>query len=274
MSTYLQRHIALPTDHGSWVFILSPLLIGIFTSAVWTRATTFLVIAVMAAFLIRQPITIATKAYSGRRSRRDLPAARFWIIVYSLPILLATLSLIRLGYAYILILAIPGIPVFIWHLYLVSKRQERKKPGIEIIGSGVLALSAPAAYWVGVGTAEPIGWWLFLLTWLQSAASIVYAYLRLAQRDLVQLPPVRERLKMARRALLYTSFNFLFAALLAWTAVLPALIWLPFGIQWLESLWGSYHPAIGVKPTRIGIRQLIVSTIFTLTFILTWHLPG
>ncbi len=274
MSTYLRRHIALPTDHGSWVFILSPLLIGIFSSAEWNRATTFLVVAVMAAFLIRQPITVATKAYSGRRSRRDLPAARFWIIVYSLPILLATLSLIRLGYAYILILAIPGIPVFVWHLYLVSKRQERKKPGIEIIGSGVLALSAPAAYWVGVGTAEPTGWWLFLLTWLQSAASIVYAYLRLAQRDLVQLPPVRERLKMARRALLYTSFNFLFAALLAWTAVLPALIWLPFGIQWLESLWGSYHPAIGVKPTRIGIRQLIVSTIFTLTFILTWHLPG
>ena len=274
MSTYLRRHIALPTDHGSWVFILSPLLIGIFSSAEWNRATTYLVVAVMAAFLIRQPITVATKAYSGRRSRRDLPAARFWIIVYSLPILLATLSLIRLGYAYILILAIPGIPVFIWHLYLVSKRQERKKPGIEIIGSGVLALSAPAAYWVGVGAAEPTGWWLFLLTWLQSAASIVYAYLRLAQRDLVQLPPVRERLKMARRALLYTSFNFLFAALLAWTAVLPALIWLPFGIQWLESLWGSYHPAIGVKPTRIGIRQLIVSTIFTLTFILTWHLPG
>ncbi len=274
MSTYLRRHIALPTDHGSWVFILSPLLIGIFSSAEWNRATTFLVVAVMAAFLIRQPITVATKAYSGRRSRRDLPAARFWIIVYSLPILLATLSLIRLGYGYILILAIPGIPVFVWHLYLVSKRQERKKPGIEIIGSGVLALSAPAAYWVGVGAAEPTGWWLFLLTWLQSAASIVYAYLRLAQRDLVQLPPVRERLKMARRALLYTSFNFLFAALLAWTAVLPALIWLPFGIQWLESLWGSYHPAIGVKPTRIGIRQLIVSTIFTLTFILTWHLPG
>ena len=273
MSTYLRRHIALPTDHGAWVFILSPLLIGIFTSAVWTHATTFLVVAVMAAFLIRQPITIATKAYSGRRSRRDLPAARFWTLVYGLLILVAMLILIWLGYAYILILAIPGIPVFIWHLYLVSKRQERRQAGIEIVGSGVLALSAPAAYWVGIGSADPTGWWLFLLVWLQSAASIVYAYLRLAQRGLVQVPPVRERFKMARRALLYTTFNFLFSALIAWT-VLPALIWLAFGIQWLESLWGSYQPAIGIKPTRIGLRQLIVSTIFTLTFILTWHLSG
>ncbi len=273
MSTYLRRHIALPTDHGAWVFILSPLLIGIFTSAVWTRATTFLVVAVMAAFLIRQPITIATKTYSGRRPRRDLPAARFWILVYGSLILIATLSLIWLGYAYILILAIPGIPVFIWHLYLVSKRQERRQAGVEIVGSGVLALSAPAVYWVGVGSADTTGWWLFLLIWLQSAASIVYAYLRLAQRDLIKIPTVRARFIMARRALLYTSFNLLFSALLAWNT-LPALIWLPFGIQWLESLWGSYFPAIGVKPTRIGLRQLIVSTIFTLTFILSWHLSG
>jgi len=273
MSTYLRRHIALPTDHGAWVFILSPLLIGIFTSGVWTRATTFLVMAVMAAFLIRQPITIATKAYSGRRPRRDLPAARFWMLFYGLVITASTLSLIWLGYAYILILAIPGIPVFVWHLYLVSKRQERRQAGIEIVGSGVLALSAPAAYWVGVGSADTTGWWLFLLIWLQSAASIVYAYLRLAQRDLIQVPPVCERFILARRALLYTTFNFLFTALLAWT-VLPSLIWLPYSIQWLESLWGTYHPAIGIKPSRIGLRQLIVSTVYTLTFILSWHLSG
>ena len=34
------------------------------------------------------------------------------------------------------------------------------------------------------GFPDPLGWLLFGLTWLQSAASIVYAYLRLAQREL------------------------------------------------------------------------------------------
>jgi hypothetical protein len=28
------RHIALPQDHGSWVFLLSPLLIGLF-AGIW-----------------------------------------------------------------------------------------------------------------------------------------------------------------------------------------------------------------------------------------------
>jgi hypothetical protein len=29
---------------------------------------------------------------------------------------------------------------------------------------------------------------------------------------------------------------------------------------------------VGVKPTRIGIRQLIVSTLFTVLFIIVWRL--
>ena len=137
-----------------------------------------------AVFLIRQPVSIAVKVYSGRRSKRDLPAAFFWISVYGLVALFGLVGLILQGFGYLLILAIPGIPVFIWHLFLISRRAERRKTGIEIVGSGVLALSAPAAYWVSIGLPDPTGWWLFVLAWFQSAASIVYAYLRLEQRQL------------------------------------------------------------------------------------------
>ena len=52
------------------------------------------------------------------------------------------------------------------------------------------ALAAPAALWVGQGYPDPQGWFLFGLVWLQSAASIVYAYLRLEQR-LLPAPPDR-----------------------------------------------------------------------------------
>jgi hypothetical protein len=166
------------------------------------------------------------------------------------------------GFGYVLYLALPGIPVFIWHLYLISRRAERRQVGVEIVGSGVLALNAPAAYWVGIGSPNPVGWWLFLLTWLQSAASIVHAYLRLQQRELDYIPDLPTRLRMGRRALLYTSFNLF----------LPPLLPIPYSIQWLESLWGIFNPAINVKPTRIGIRQLIVSTVFTIAFIFTWNI--
>ena len=264
------RHVALPSDHGSWVFLLSPLLVGLFAGSSWSVATIYLVIAALAAFLIRQPVTIAVKVYSGRRNRRDLAAAWFWIAVYSLIGALGLVGLVMQGFAYLFILALPGIPVFVWHLYLVSKRAERRRMGVEIVGSGVLAMAAPAGYWIGVGSLDSTGWLLLALTWLQSAASIVHAYLRLEQRELDLVPDIKNRLKMGRRAIIYTTFNLIFVAALAMISLVSPLLPLPYALQWGETIWGTLNPAIGMRPTAIGFRQLFVSSLFTLLFILTW----
>lgn len=268
----IRKHIALPSDHGSWVFLLSPLLIGLFAGGQWSAASAYLIVAAMAAFLIRQPVTIAVKVYSRRRSRRDLPAAWFWIAVYGLVGLAALAGLIVQGYAYVLILALPGAPVFIWHLYLVSQRSERRQLGVELVATGVLALAAPAAFWVGQGDPDPTGWLLWALVWFQTAASIVYAYLRLEQRELDSKPGLFTRITMGRRALLYTSFNLLAVSVMSLTGLVPSLLFVPYAVQWAETVQGTLRPAINLRPTAIGIRQLIVSTLFTLLFILTWSL--
>jgi len=275
MQSYFKRQIALPQDHGSWVFILSPLLVGIFAGGIFQLPTLYLTIAAMSAFLIRQPITIVVKAMSGRRSTADLPAARFWLLVYGIIAAAALTGLILSGYSYILYLAVPGAPVFAWHLWLVSKRAERKQVSVEVIATGVLALTAPAAFWVGIGGYDPNGWWLWLFTWLQSAASIVYAYLRLSQREMSQEQAAATSRaiwwKMGSRALLYTSFNVLLAAGLGISALVPLFIFVPFLVQWLETIWGITHPAVGWKPVRIGVRQLIVSILWTVLFVALWR---
>ncbi len=214
---------------------------------------------------------MATKAYSGRRPRSDLPAAFFWIVIYSIVLVISLAFLLANGYIFILYLAVPALVVFSWHLFLVSRRKERGQAGVEILATGVLALSAPAAYWVSLGSYAPDGWWLWILTWLQSAASIVYAYLRLEQRTLQELPTKKKRFDMGRRALWYTSFNLFFSIMLSFGNILPSLIFLPYLLQWLETLWGTLNPAIGYKPTRIGVRQLIVSGLFTLLFVIVWR---
>jgi len=269
--SYLRKQIFLPQDHGSWVFLFSPLLVGLFAGQRFTIASLYLVIAAVAAFLLRQPITIAVKAYSGRRPRTDLAAARFWIVIYGLILLLALIGLIYLGFFYVLFLAVPGAPVFAWHLWLVSKREERRQVNVEIIATGVLALAAPAAYWVGIGHYDASGWWLWALTWFQNAASIVYAYFRLEQREWTEVLRRAEMWNMGSRAFLYTTFN-LFASLgFGLASVLPRLILLPYLVQWSETMWGIFHPAIKWKPTRIGIRQLVVSILWTILFIVTWR---
>ena len=269
---YLRKQIFLPQDHGSWVFIFTPLLVGLFAGGRFTIGSLSLVIAAIAAFLLRQPITIAVKVYSGRRAKCDLPAARFWIVVYGFIILVALTRLMSAGFGSLLILVLPGVPVFAWHLWLVSRREERRQINVEVIATGVLSLAAPAAYWVGIGGYDTTGWWLWTLVWFQTAASIVYAYLRLEQRDQPEGLGHAELWKMGVRAFAYTSFNLVTVLTLGLLSVLPRVLFLPYLIQWLETIWGIFHPAIKWKPTRIGIRQLIVSTLWTITFIVTWRL--
>ena len=277
MEQYFKKQVALPQDHGSWVFILSPLLVGIFAGGEFTYATFNLIISAMSAFMIRQPMTVAVKAYSGRRPKTDLIPARFWLLIYGSITALALLGLILEGFAYILYLAVPGALVFAWHLWLVSKRSERKQLGVEIIATGVLSLTAPAIYWIGVNQYDATGWWLWIFTWLQSAASIVYAYLRLDQRDLKQdqasVKTRSEWWQMGIRSLAYTSFNLVLSLGLGISNLIPRFIFVPFLLQWLETLWGITHPAVGWKPVKIGTRQLIVSILWTVLFIFFWRTP-
>jgi len=275
MTGYFKKQIALPQDHGSWVFILSPLLVGIFAGGNFTSATFFLIVAAMSAFMLRQPMTVLVKALSGRRPKTDLPAAYFWLLIYGAIATAALTGLILEGFSYLLYLAVPGAPVFAWHLWLVSQRAERRQAGIEVIATGVLSLSAPAAYWVGVHGYEPAGWWLWIFTWLQSAASIVYAYLRLSQREMSEERAAgtsrSEWWRMGIRAFIYTSFNLVLSAFLGVAKLIPIFIFVPFALQWLETIWGIFNPAVGWKPTHIGIRQLIVSILWTVLFVLTWR---
>jgi hypothetical protein len=270
-TSFFRSQIALPQDHGSWVFILSPLLIGLFAGRGFSAASLALLIAALAAFLIRQPVTIAIKAYSGRRPRSDLPAARFWMGIYGTLVVLCIAELVVLGDTFVLLLGIPAAPVFAWHLWLVSRRDERRQAGIEILATGVLALAAPAAFWIGKGAYEPLGWILWVLTWFQSAASIVYTYLRLEQRGWKTSPDVQTRLKAGLRAISYTMFNLILALILGLNGIISGLVFCAFLVQALEAVYGALVPAVGAKPVEIGMRQLAVSILFTVIFISTWR---
>jgi len=263
------KHIAIPSEHGAWIFLFSPLLIGLAIGGI-SKDSLPLVVAMLSAFLVRQPTTMLVKIISGRRSKNDLYASLIWFLIYSLVLLISLVVLILQKSIFILFLAVPAIPVFIWHLWLVSKRAERRQIWIEIAASGVLALAAPAAYWVGLQRYDSIGWLLWGLSWLQVAGTILFAYLRLDQRQLKERPPQKELLKMSHESFLFNTTLFAGVLILALMGWVPAYLPIAFLVQPMEVIWGTYHPAISVAPKKIGIRQLIISSLFTIVFIITW----
>lgn len=266
----LKRRFLLPAEHGAWIFLLSPLLIGLVLGQRLTPSSGLLVLAVLAAFLLRQPLTILVKILVGRRPRSELAPALFWAAVYSLAGLVAVLGLVLRGDQFLFWLAIPAIPAFAWHLWLVSRRAERQQMAVELAGSAALALAAPAAYWVGKGSYDPAGWLIWGLSWLQTAGSIFYAYLRLKQRRLQSYPDISERLSLGKPAVLFNSVVLLLFGGLALLAIIPPWVPAAFAVQWIEVLWGTFNPAIKMKPAWIGTRQLVVSCLFTALFILAW----
>jgi hypothetical protein len=265
-SRLLRRHVAVPTDHGSWVFLASPLLIGLFAGGRIETPTIYLLVASICGFLIRQPITIVVKILSGRRTRDDLTAALFWTVAYSLVGLLHVAGLVMRGFAYVLYLAVPAVPVFGCYLYLVGRRAERRQILLEVLASGAMALSAPAALWVGLGAYDSRGWLLWILTWAQNGASIVYAYVRLEQR--VRRGGEVVAIRYTRLAVAFATTNLLAAIAFASLGTISPWVGLAFAAQWVEVLWGIRHPATGQRPRAIGMRQLIVTTIFTSLFVI------
>ena len=266
----LRRSVAWPPDHGSWVFLLSPLIIGLAVGGHWNVKVAYLIVASVCGFLVRQPVTIAIRCLSGRRDRKDLPAAVFWSIVYGLIGSIHVLGLVAGGMGYLLYLAVPGALVFAWYLYLVWRKDERRRLLLEIVGAGVFALTAPAGLWAAIGEPISLGWLLWLLAWTQSAASIVYVYLRLEQRPLKSSPTARRKLSMGLPALTWTSLNLLAVEALGSDGYVAPWLWLAYLPQWLEAIQGTWRPAIGYRPNSIGLRQLTVSIVFTLLFITTW----
>ena len=263
------KHVAIPSEHGAWIFLFSPLLIGLFIGG-FSSGTIPLILTLLSAFLIRQPMTIFVKVFSGRRPQKDLYPALIWLIIYGIALISNLIILILQKYVFILLLALPAVPVFIWHLWLVSKRAERRQKLIEIAASGVLALAAPATFWVGQQQYSPTGWLLWVFTWLQVTGTILYAYLRLEQRQLKQQPTLKESIKMSSEAFIFNLILFISVLVIAITGSIPTFLPLAFLIQPLEVIWGILNPAISEAPKKIGIRQLLVSSIFTVSFIVAW----
>jgi len=268
---WLKKIYALPAEHGAWALWLGPLMVGIGVGGWNSAPTLLLVLAQLFAFLSRQPLIILVKALSGRRSRVDAAPALAWATGYAALAVVFGMTLIVSGFVQLLWVIAPIAPMLIWQVWLVRDRAERQMT-IELAGSGMLALAAPTAYYVAAGAIDRTALMLWLLCWLQSAAAIVYVYLRLAQRRLSEAPPIAERWRMGFRAVLYAGVNFAASGALAILGLIPSWTPLAFAAMLWQAVGGTREPCIGVRPQRIGFAQVGATAIFAALLILAYRI--
>ena len=261
-SSPFRKHIALPQQHGSWVLWLVPLVAGIGVGGV-RPALVWLLMASLGAFLALQPATILVKAASGRRTKDDLAPALFWLAAYGGLMGIGPAGLALTGNGWLLALATLALPTLAWQLWLVSRKAERHHLLVEMAGTAVLALAAPAVVWLDRGGPSAQGGVLWLLCALQGAASIAHVYVRLVYRRMTVAPSTAERWRLARGSLVFHALNGALVAALAMAGVVPLLTVAAFVAMLAEAVYGGMaQPCIGAKPSAIGMRQTAMALVF------------
>ena len=264
------RHFAIPHEHGAWALWLGPFLAGWGTAwgISWSLLWAFL--AVLFLFLARHPMMILVRALSGRRRREDARPAATWMGGYlAASVLFATL-LVLSGRVLLLLLALPALPRLAWQLVLVSRKAERQMP-VELLGSLILALAAPAAYITAGGGWDRTALMLWLLTGAYSVVSIVYVYLRLDQRRLDQVPSPPRRLLLGRTPMRVAAAALVLSAVGTYAGWLPRYAPVPFIAVQLQVVWGTLRPAVGWRPQRLGWSQVASTLLFVVLLVAAYR---
>jgi hypothetical protein len=264
-------HLFLPQDHGSWVFVVSPILAGMVLRGGFLPGMAGIILAAISFFLLRQPLGVLVKVYAGRRDSKDFLPALVWSIFYGI-LLLISIGMILLNQQHYILatMAVPAALMLGWQFILVYRRNERKQRWFEVLSTGLLGFIAAALLWVDSKPFDSEGLLLWLLLFLQAGASIFHAYTRLEQRVWPSVKTFQVRLSTSASTLVFSAFNLVLIVSLGMLEWVSPWLWLAFALQFLEAILGIFQPATGFKPTAIGFRQLAVSVLFLFVLVTLW----
>ena len=244
-----RKKLVIPTEHGSWSWLLVPYFVGLLVAREWNLAAVLVLIGGMAGFLVRQPAISWMRIRSERGRKSDLGLARAWTIGLGLIAAVCFVWLLLLERAVLLWLLIPMIIIFV--LYLVASRQRRSSVRtlwMEVTGAAGLATTAPAAYVAATGTLDGTAWALWGLMAGQNMLGVLYVRLRIAD--------TRGR-SMSRTPVIWGHVGVLLLLIIG--AIVEAIPWLavvPFAGYLARALWavGRTRPVDNI--VRFGFSEI------------------
>ena len=254
--TYFRRSLVVPTEHGAWSWLLTPLLVGVVVgraslppAAHALPAVLLLLVGSLSAYMIRQPATAFLRIRQGRGRRADQSTALGWAVGFSVLALVCFLGLAALDRSSLAGLAFPFSAVLA--AYLLAARGGRatlRSLWMELAGAAGLALTAPAAFVAVSGRLVQPAFTLWALMALQNMLGVLYVRQRLADS---------KGLTGNRRLTLWGHVAgfaaVLVAAALGW---LPMLAAAPFAGFLARAVWAVQRPRPIPNIKRFGFSEV------------------
>lgn len=253
------RAIALPNEHGSWGFLLEPLVAGLAIGASMPAA--WIAVAYVGAFLMRQPLKIyVADRLAGRNLPQTAAALRFvayFGLIYVAGVVGSLAFADLKSFVPILIVA----PLGIYQIYADGSRQSRNL--IPELTGAVTISSSVAVMTLASGVAAETAYALWALFAARLIPSIVYVRNRL-------------RLEKGKESSFYSPIvahivAVTFVAALAWNGNVPKLSVLVFVLLLLRAALGLSPFRRKVKAMRIGVWEVVYGSLTAISVILGYH---
>lgn len=247
------RTVALPVEHGGWGFLLEPVLLGLLVAP--SGAAAALSLAVIAAFLLRQPAKILLVDWRrGRTFARTQLAWRFAVVygLFALAGVAMTVNLAGVDWLLPPLLALPFGLIFLYY----DLTQPGRTWQAEIAAPAALAsATASMALMGGWDLGPSLALWGALTARAIPSILFVRARLRLDRgKDPDPILPI-----LFHAIALFAVATLIQIELLPWLSLIPFVILLARAIHGLSTRrWRVSVKTIGFMELGLGIATVLL----------------
>ncbi len=254
----LLKNIALPSEHGIWTFWATPALIG---TAVFPSVSGFLLsLAGLAAILLENPVNLYA---TDKRRDKYYPRtriARNTFLLYATVLAITTALAVYYAGPNFLLVFLGALPFALYQIYFKIQNKARR---LLVEFAGVVAISSLASAIAIAGHASYISaviLWLAVVAWGFPAVVYVRTKVLYSHGEKVLRWP----------AMLFALLSLVLVIALSILAYLPAVLILAFIVLLLRSVLGLGFMEFMLEPKQIGILEMVLALILSLTFIISY----
>ena len=255
------KAVALPVEHGSWGFLMEPLVAGLVVAP--SLASPWIAMFVIGAFLLRQPLKVIL---SGGRADRRMPQTALafkFALAYAAVFCTGAIGCIVYARPESFIPFAIVVPFAVYQIYCDATRSSRQLLA-ELLGSTAIT-SSIAVVALAAGWESPKAFALWAIITARLIPSILYVRNRLnleKGKAYSRFVPISAHAGAAIMVLALAIYGF--------SPYLPVLM---FGILLTRCVIGLSSYRKKVKAVKIGIGEVIYGTL-TVSTIVIGHYTG
>lgn len=240
------KTVAIPNEHGSWAFLLEPVLLGLLVAP--SLPGVFLAIAGVDMFLTRHPLRLVWSDWRrGVRAPRTGLAEQF-VLLYGGVMLAGLLGVFLTASPLVLLPALIAVPPTLALMLRYDAAGQRRALLVELAGPVALGALAPGIALAGGWELLPaLGLWAVIVA--RAIPSILYirARLRLERgQAAASIPTIGAHLAA-----------LVAAALLAWGGVVPALAAAAMALLLWRAVHGlSARREVHIRAQKLGLLEM------------------